>query len=361
MEENRITIDREYLIRCMQDFIAVPSPVSYYEEILPLLESYAADLGYDLTYDRKHTAYITLDGEDNTRTVMVGAHLDTLGLIVRHIDEDGSLRVRQLGGVNYTSLEGVTVTVHTGEGRKITGLLACQSHSTHVFDDARTLLRDETTMIVRLDEKVFSKAEVMALGIRNGDIISIEPGFQYLPNGYIKSRFIDDKAAAAAVFTALKYMKEQGKKPKYRTLLSFSFYEEINHGGAYVPKEVEEFVAVDIGLIGPDYDGNEHSVSICAKDRHSPYDRGLTKRLITIAEELKLSYAVDVFYRYGTDANAAIMAGNNVYAAAFGMACYCSHGMERTHITGVEETVKLITGYLSTEADFQCFIRESMV
>lgn len=360
MEAKMITTDREYLVQCMRDFISVPSPVSYYEEILPLVERYASDLGYSVTYDRKHTAYITLEGEDNTRTVMAGAHLDTLGLIVRRIDEDGSLRVRQLGGVNYTSLEGVTVTVHTGEGKKITGLLACQSHSTHVFDDARTLQRDETTMIVRLDEKVRCKADTMALGIRNGDIISIEPGFQYLPNGYVKSRFIDDKAAVAAVFTALKYMKEHGKKPKYRTLFSFSFYEEINHGGAYIPKEVEEFVAIDIGLIGPDYDGNERSVSICAKDRHSPYDRGLTKRLKDIAEEMNLSYAVDVFYRYGTDANAAIMAGNNVYAAAFGMACYCSHGMERTHITGIEETVKLLLGYLSSTADSNLFIKESL-
>lgn len=360
MEAKIFTIDRDYLVQTMRDFIAVPSPVSYYEEIRPLLERYAGELGYEVTYDRKHTAYITVDGEDSSRTVMVGAHLDTLGLIVRHIDEDGSLRVRQLGGVNYSSLEGVTVTVHTGEGKKITGLLTCQSHSTHVFDDARTLPREEATMIVRLDEKVFSKADVMALGIRNGDVISIEPGFQYLPNGYIKSRFIDDKAAAAAVLTALKYMKEEGIKPKYRTLLSFSFYEEINHGGSYIPKEVEEFAAIDIGLIGPDCEGSERAVSICAKDKHSPYDRGLTRRLKTIADELNLSYAVDVFYRYGTDANAAVMAGNNVYAAAFGMACYCSHGMERTHITGVEETVRLIIGYLLSTADPEVFIRESM-
>lgn len=346
MDKKQITVDREYLIRCMRELIQTPSPVGCYEEITPLIEAYAAELGYQISCDRKHTIYITVDGQDNTKTVMVGAHLDTLGLMVRRIDEDGSILVRQLGGVNYYSLEGETVTVHTRDGRRYTGLMACKSHSTHVFDDARTLTRDETTMMVRLDEKVSGKREVLELGISNGDIISIEPRFQYLPNGYIKSRFIDDKAGAAAVFAALKYMKEHELKPEYRTLLAFSFYEEINHGGSYIPKEVEEMVAVDIGLIGPDYDGNERSVSICVKDNFSPYDRGLTNKLIGIAEEMGLSHAVDVFYRYGTDANAAVRAGNNVYAAAFGMACYCSHGMERTHVTGVEETVKLILGYL---------------
>ena len=57
-------------------------------------------------------------------------------------------------------------------------------------------------------------------------------------------------------------------------------------------------------------------------------------------------YAVDVYYRYGTDANAALKAGNNLRAAAFGMAVYCSHGMERTHIDGLAATCDLLLAYL---------------
>ena len=55
---------------------------------------------------------------------------------------------------------------------------------------------------------------------------------------------------------------------------------------------------------------------------------------------------MDVFYHYGTDASAAIRAGNNVYAAAFGMGCFSSHGMERCHIDSVVETAKLLYAYL---------------
>ena len=73
-------------------------------------------------------------------------------------------------------------------------------------------------------------------------------------------------------------------------------------------------------LIGPDYHADEKTVSICAKDNYSPYDRELTTRIINQAKKTNLNYCVDVFFHYGTDANAAIRAGNNVYAAAFGMA-----------------------------------------
>lgn len=326
--------------------INVPSPVSYYVQMNPVMDQLAKELGCDITYDNKHTPYITLEGQDNSRTVLVGAHLDTLGLIVRKIDADGMIRVRQLGGVNYASLEGETVTIHTRDGRSYTGLMSCQSHSVHVFDDARSLERNENTMMVLLDQPVNSKADVNALGIRNGDIISVEPRCQVTENGYLKSRFIDDKGAVACCFAAIKYLKEQGLKPKYRTLFAFPYSEEIGLGGTYVPPEVSEYIAMDIGLIGPGYDGEERKVSICAKDVATPYDYELTSRLIQLAEENGIDHAVDIFYRYGTDANHALKAGNNLRAAVFGMAVYCSHGMERTHVDGLIATTDLLLSYL---------------
>lgn len=340
-----IKVDRELLINTFKELVEVPSPVSYYEEIHPLLEKKAKEYGYEVTYDRKRTAYITLDGEDSSKTVCMGAHVDTIGLIVRHITDDGQLEVRQLGGVNYSSLEGEGVTVITRDGRHYRGMVICKSHSVHVFDDARTLPRDENGMRVILHADVKSKEDVMALGIDHGDVIDVDPHFEYTESGYVVSRYIDDKAAAAALFAMLDYFKKNNLKPKYRTLLAFPLYEEIGHGGSYVPPEVSEYVAIDIGLIGPDCHANERNVSICTKDAFSPYDRGLTNKIIALAKKANVNYCLDVFYHYGTDANAAIRAGHNVYTAAFGMACLNSHGKERCHISAIEDTAKLAIAY----------------
>ena len=147
----KFNVDEKFLVDCFKDIVNTPSPVGYYVKMNPLLEEYAAKFGHKVTYDNKSTAYITLEGEDNSKTVLVGAHPDTLGMVVRTIDANGMIRVRQLGGVNYSSYEGETVTIHTRDGREYTGLMTCQSHSVHVFDDARTLPRDENTMMVILD------------------------------------------------------------------------------------------------------------------------------------------------------------------------------------------------------------------
>ncbi len=338
--------DMHYFLDCFRRVVNTPSPVGFYRLLNPVLEREAEMLGLRVTYDRRGTPYITLDGQDNSKTVLIGAHSDTIGFVVRRIDGNGLIRVRQLGGINFASCEGETVTIHTRDGRSYTGLFACQSHSVHVFDDAKTLVRDENTCMVILDEKVKSKAEVNALGIFNGDFISVDPRCQVTSNGYLKSRFIDNKGAIAACFAMVKYLKDHDLKPKYRTMLAFPYTEEIGFGGTYVPEEVSEYIAIDIGLIGPDYDGDEYKVSICAKDNAAPYDFDLTTRLVEYAQKAGCDYAVDVFYRYGTDGNAAVRAGNNLRAAAFGMAVYCSHGMERTHLTGLENTVKLLLAYV---------------
>ena len=93
-------------------------------------------------------------------------------------------------------------------------------------------------------------------------------------------------------------------------------------------------------------DGDERRVSICPKDGATVYNYGLTSELIELAKKTDCDYAVDVFYRYSTDANSAMRGGNNIKNAAFGMAVYCSHGMERTHLKGLENTTGLLLAYL---------------
>ncbi len=342
----KFEIDRQYLLSCFEKIVSVPSPVGYYIKLNPVLKQIAQQLGLDVTFDNKNTAYITLEGESDEKTVLIGAHADTVGLIVRSIENNGMLRIKKLGGMCMPSVEGETVTVYTRDGREYTGMIICKSHSPHVFDDGHTLERNEETMRVILDANVKSKQDVTALGIQNGDFISVEPHCQFTQNGYLKSRYIDDKAAIACCFTMLKYLTSNNLKPKYKTIIAFPYYEEIGLGGTYVPKGVLEYVAVDIGLIGPDLDGNEYSVSICAKDNTAPYDYALTNRIVEYAKKAGCDYCVDVFHRYGTDSSASLRAGNNLKSAAFGMAVYSSHGRERTHIIGLENTTNLLLAYV---------------
>ena len=92
-------IDSQYLLDCFRRIVETPSPVGFYSLLNPVLEQEAALHGEGVTYDNKSTPYITLEGQDNSKTVLVGAHSDTIGLIIRKIDANGWIRVRQMGGM----------------------------------------------------------------------------------------------------------------------------------------------------------------------------------------------------------------------------------------------------------------------
>lgn len=339
-------LNSERVLLTMKELIETPSVVGYYPRVHAWLEKFAAENSVEIEYDKRHTAYIKIPGRSHEKTVCLGAHLDTIGMVVRAIDENGWLSVRNLGGLNFHSLEGENVHVHTRFDGDYTGMIICRSHSVHVFDDARELERDIPNMMILLDQDVHTKEETAALGIRPGDLISVDPKFIATDTGYIKSRHIDDKASVAVLLECIRIIRENGLVPENDTWFAFPIYEEIGLGGAYVPEEVDEYLALDIGLIGGMQSGDEKKVSISGADRISPYDWDLTSKLIRLAEDNGISYAADIYYRYGSDATAALNGSNNIVPATIGMGCMNSHGYERTHIDGVMETLKLSLAYI---------------
>lgn len=341
-------IDPKKLTALLRECVEVDSPVGYYPEIHAWLADTLAEMGYEMLTDNKATAYVRVAGRDSSKCVLIGAHLDTIGLVVRGFNDDGTLRVRQLGGINYHSIEGETCTVLCRDGRALAGQVICDHHSVHVFEDARTTERDENHMSVSLIADVKNPADARALGVTEGAFVGIDPHFEEFDNGYIVSRHIDDKAAVAVLLDVLAWLRESGQQPAYDTLFAFPIYEEIGNGGTWVPKDVSEYVAVDITLLGPDYDSDEHSVGVIASDAKGPYDWGLTNTLIACAEEAcdEGKWNTQVCFHYSTDANAAYHAANDLASGAFGMACLNTHGRERCHVDALVETEKLARAYV---------------
>lgn len=341
-------VNQKYLLDTFFRFVNTPSPVGYPVLMNPVIENEAESLGLSVSYDNRSNAYIMLGGEDDSRTVLVNTHLDTLGLMVSRIERDGSLSIRSLGGLNLGSAESENVTVHTRDGRTYTGILLCKSHSTHAFEDARTRERKDDNMMVVLDERIESKADTIALGIRVGDIISIDARPTLTDKGFLKSRYIDDKAGAACVFAVLKHLRDGGLSPKYNTVFQFAYYEE-NGSGVPIPDGVCEMVGIDIGLVAPTQEGSEYAVSICPKDFSTVYDYPLTSRLISLAERDGIPFKTDVHYRYGSDVGVTLREGKNLRGALFGMAVLGSHGVERTHIESLDATARLLYAYLTEQ------------
>lgn len=342
------SIQLSYVLDFLQELLAAPSPSGYCDSVLQRVEQEARSLGCLVERTPKQACIVTYPGQTE-EILALSAHVDTLGAMVRSINSDGTLRMTPIGGYDMSSVEGEYCTVHTRKGSTYSGTILTSKPSVHVYPDSRELKREEENMVVRLDERTSAKADTAALGIGTGDYISFDPRTEIKASGYVKSRHLDDKAGVACLFGLLEMLKRTGTVPVPTLKLIITSYEEVGHGAAYLPPDINEMIAVDMGAIGADLACTEHDVSICAKDSSGPYDYAMTSRLIRLAEENGLAHAVDIYPRYGSDASAAMRGGNNIRAALIGPGVHASHGMERTHTDALVGTIRLLALYATKQ------------
>ena len=329
--------------------LAADSPSGFTQNAVAAAERIAGGLGYATRRTNKGGLVIEVPGREHTKRIGLCAHVDTLGLMCRAITDKGELMITRIGGPILPTLDGEYCKIYTRDGRIYTGTVLSLSPAAHVFDDVLTRPRDEQNMAVRIDEKVQNADEVRALGIEVGDYICFDPKATVTQSGFLKSRFIDDKGSAACLLALLKLMRDAGTAPRYDTEIHFTVYEEVGHGGATIPGDLDELLAVDMGCVGSDLTCTEYQVSICAKDSGGPYSYEVVGKLIDAARRTGADYAVDVYPHCGSDVEATLSAGHDLRHGLIGAGVYASHGYERSHVDGVWNTLKVLAGYL--EAD----------
>ena len=322
---------------------SVPSPTGFTKKATDYLIAELTSLGYTPERSNKGNVSVTLGGSGSP--LVLAAHVDTLGAMVRSVKDNGRLRPTTLGGHPWSTADGENCTIHTRDGRIYTGVVLNTEPSAHVADQKKEPL--EENMEILLDENTASKKETLALGIQTGDIIAMDPRTVVTESGYIKSRFLDDKLSAAILLGVAKAIREDNWVLNRKVSLLFTVYEEVGHGGCVVPEDTEEMISVDMGCVGADLDCTERMVSICAKDSGGPYNYDLITALSDIAREQQLDYAIDIYPHYGSDVEATLRAGYDIRHGLIGPGVYASHNYERSHMDGVQNTFELLKAYLT--------------
>jgi len=341
-----LTVNREFTLKILEEIINIPSPTGYCKNVIDHIEFVASKYGFKFTKNNKGNGIIEIEGTDNSCTIGIPVHVDTLGAMVRSVNRDSTIKFSSLGGNIFSTLDGEYCKIHSRSGKTFTGTILSVSPAVHVYPDAKSKERSEENMMVRLDEVVHSNTDVINLGIMTGDFISVEPKFQITDSGFIKSRFLDNKAGTSCALSVMEMFRRLNTKPKHKVKILISTYEEVGHGCSSIPDDIDELVGIDMGCIGLDLACTEQDVSICAKDSSGPYDYDIVSKLIHTAKKYELKHAVDIYPFYGSDVSASLKGGNDIRGALIGPGVSASHGMERTHVDALENTIKLMYAYL---------------
>jgi putative aminopeptidase FrvX len=342
------TIDSEFLLSFLAGLLNTPSPTGLAEPAIAFTEQ-ALLVFPELTIKRtrKGALVATWVGSKSDAPRALTAHADTLGAMVKQVKSNGRLLMTKIGGYAWNTVEGEGCTVYASSGEPVRGSILFEMASGHVHGTkVNETRREDDNMEVRLDARTTSKEETESLGIRVGDFIAIDPRVE-ITNGFVRSRYLDDKACVACLVAAVKTLHDAGLKPAQTSYLHISNYEEVGHGAAAgIPAEATELLSVDMAAVGEGQTSDEFHTTLCVKDSGGPYHHGLSQKLRRLADDHGIPYKVDIYPYYGSDGEAFWRAGGDVAVALIGPGVDASHNYERTHLDALVATTQWVVAYL---------------
>ena len=191
-------VDVEYMVQATTELCRIPSPTGYTQLVTERLIEMISEHGLTAQATVKGSLVVALPGSQSGDGRLLSAHVDTLGAMVKQIKPNGRLKLTNIGGYDWSTVEGEFCLVHRADGDPVSGTVVTTKSSYHVHGQALVdLKRDAESIEVRLDEVVATADDVRGLGIAVGDFVSYDPKTTVTESGYIKSRHLDDKACAA--------------------------------------------------------------------------------------------------------------------------------------------------------------------
>ncbi len=239
------------------------------------------------------------------RNIILCAHMDEVGLMVKYISPEGFLSFVPVGGIDPRTLLAQRVTVHTASG-PLAGVIGTKP--AHITQEAE---RGKAVPLGDLFIDIGLNGEQASQQVALGDFVTLERSFIPLGVNRFCSKAFDDRAGCFCLLEALKRVKES----VYGVHIIFSSQEEVGLRGAGVAAfgleadvalAVDATGAADIPLCRPqDYITRlGGGVAISAIDAATITPQWLLKDLTDLCTAEKIPYQVRIAPRGGNDAGA---------------------------------------------------------
>lgn len=347
-----LQIDEAYLIGQLKALLAIDSPTGYTDEIVRHCSIELERLGLRPELTRRGAIRAVRQGSKRKGARAVVAHLDTLGAQVKYVKDNGRLELVPIGHWSARFAEGARVTIYSEQGT-FRGTILPLKASGHTFnDEVDTQPTGWPYVELRIDAVSRSREETMALGIDVGDIVAVDTKPEFLDNGFINSRHLDDKAGVAILLAAIEALERRKAKTPVDTHWLFTIAEEVGVGASsVVAPEVASMVTVDNGTSAPGQNSSEFGVTIAMADQSGPFDWHLSRKLIQLCRDNDIPCQRDVFRYYRSDSASAIEAGHDIRTALMTFGIDASHGYERIHSHALVSCARLVAAYATSPVE----------
>lgn len=236
---------RERLREELMELMLIPGLSGHEDRVRRRICALLEKEGIASRTDRLGNLIATFDGDPAAPSIMVFAHMDQLGFIVRKIEDDGMIRVERLGGVPERALASQAVTLCVGEGRDVPGIITNKSHHATLADEKYQVVKAADLCI---DTGHGSRAALEAAGVCIGTPVVYRPNAIALADGRIAGTSVDDRAGCAVLIALARRLAGRGEGPTVH--LVFAVLEEFNlRGAAVAAQALAPDMAIQIDLM----------------------------------------------------------------------------------------------------------------
>ncbi|MCD5417109.1 M42 family metallopeptidase [Candidatus Bipolaricaulota bacterium] len=337
------------ILRTLSDSFGVAGfETEVQEKIKELIEPYVDDI----KVDRLGNLIAQRRGKGKMR-LLLDAHMDEVGFIVKYIEESGYLRFAPLGGWDNRIIPAQRVTILLRSGEKICGVIG--TAPPHILDDK------ERTKVIPIDEMFIdvgatSRKEIRDIGIHIGDPLVIHYPFTELTTGYVTGKAFDDRAGCAVLIEVARNIAKVSLD--IDLVFAFVIGEEVGLRGARTAAyQIDPDIALAIeGTIGADMPGIPEArqpvrlgkgPAITVADRSIIVNPRMVKALERVAEEAMIPYQYKLPTYGGTDAGAIHLTKAGVISGVVSVPCRYIHSpISILRLNDLEHTIHFVTEFV---------------
>lgn len=215
--------------KILEEMIFIPAPSGYETGMADYLFRTIKDIADEIEVDNIGNVIAKIKGSDASfPKIMLSAHIDQLGLIVRRIDENGYIQVERLGGIPERVLQGSAFVILTDNG-PIGAVCGVKSHHITLPEEKYTV---KSYLDIYLDIGANNKKESLEFGVEVGNPVIYKPSIYYLKNNRISGTTIDNRAACAVMVKLFEMLSKD--RPESDVYIVGTVSEEFNIRGAVI-------------------------------------------------------------------------------------------------------------------------------
>ncbi|MFC1735448.1 M42 family metallopeptidase [Candidatus Hydrogenedentota bacterium] len=338
-------------IEFLKDLVEAPSPSGYEQPAMDVVRDRMKQFTNNISTD-VHGNVMGVVNPDAELRVMLAGHCDEIGLMVKHISDEGFIYFAPIGGIDISLLPGGRVKIHTEKGPLLGVIGKKPIHLMEPEDRKKTPKLSNLWIDIGARNKKDAEKTVAI-----GDPITFDVSFETLKNNLAVSKGFDDKAGAFVVCETLRLVAKSRKKSKVAVYGVATVQEELGLRGAQTAAfgiDPHVGIAVDVDFASDYPTINKTTVGDVALNKGPVIARGANinpvvhKRMVATARKNKIPYQISGAPRAtGTDANVIQVTRAGVAAGLVSVPNRYMHTpVELVSLKDLQNTARLLAAFI---------------